>query len=111
MRMDEAEIELLREIEAIDAVLNQKALVFYEVRKSLNILKSQNYRYYIGISAKLFLDIRDIYIEQLPVIRLYPHLDRALLLAAHLEKQVRQQFKQRKQTARPAEEKELELTC
>ncbi|GAA3927844.1 hypothetical protein [Litoribacillus peritrichatus] len=111
MRMDVTEQELLREIEAIDAVLNQQSLTFYEIRKSLNILKSENHRYYLNIAAKLFLDIRDIYIEQLPVKNLYPKLDRALSLAIHLEKQVKSQFVERIPTLRPAQESERELVC
>jgi hypothetical protein len=78
------EKELLSEVSAVDAILNSNALVWLEIRKSLNILKSKNRKFYQTINQRLFLDFREIYINQLPHKRLYPRLDRALALAIKL---------------------------
>jgi len=111
MSMDVVEQELLMELEKIDAALNNKALVWYEIRKSLNILRTQNHRYYISLSNKLFMDIRAIYIEQLPLYRLFPHMDRALSLAHQLELRLRKQSRRLDRVHEPAIEREMEIAC
>jgi hypothetical protein len=88
MTMDELERELLQAVERIDAVMNQKALTWYGVRKALNDLKTQNRRFYPNLTSHLFSDIREMYIEELPLWRLYPELDKAMALSIQLEKQL-----------------------
>lgn len=88
MTMDELERLLYQELQRLDAVLNRKALTWYGIRKALNILKTRNQNHYDSLLGHIFTDIREMYIEQLPLDRLYPCLDLTLELAVRFNKRL-----------------------
>ncbi|GLQ33618.1 hypothetical protein [Litoribrevibacter albus] len=88
MTMDELERHLRQELERIDAVLNQKALTWYGIRKAVNILKTRNHSHYPSLLRHVFMDIREMYIEQLSLDRLYPRLDLVMELAIRLDRRL-----------------------
>ena len=57
------------------------------------------------------MDIRAIYIEQLPLYRLFPHMDRALSLAHQLELRLRKKSRRLDRIHEPAVEREMEIAC
>lgn len=111
MNMDELERSLLEELNRIDALLNRQALTWYGIRKALNILSSHNQELYPNVLKHVFGDIRDMYIEQLPIERLYPRLDKVMELAYQLDQQLMTIPVLDEPTIRLPKEIELEIAC
>lgn len=85
MNLEDLEVELLKEIEAVDALLNRDGEAWKQIRGSLNILKSSNRQHYSKIKRKLFMDFRMVADHQISDSDLGSHMDRAYEIAELFE--------------------------
>jgi hypothetical protein len=85
MNIETLEVELLKEVEAIDSFLNKDEATWMEVRGALNMLKNKNRQHYHKLKRKLFMDFRMVDDHQITDPQLDPHMDKAYEIAGVLE--------------------------
>ena len=86
MHIEQLEMTLLSEIEAIDAFLNKGEASWSEIRSALNMLKNKDRKNYHTIKRKLFFDFRMIEDHQISDPKLDTHINRAWEIAVKFEK-------------------------